>query len=741
MTIHQYQASAAPRPARSAYRRQVERIAPPQLLDRDAELAELTNFCLDEQRGRYMWWQAGPWAGKSALLSTFTLNPPDLLIASGVRLVSFFITARLAAQDTREAFTTALSEQLCALLHLDLPAGGDEATREAALLDLLAQAASACQQAGGRLVLVVDGLDEDRGVTTGPWAHSIAGLLPGSPPAGMRVIVAGRPNPPIPDDVPDWHPLRDPGIIRLLGASRYARDLQRLGQSELKRLLAGSPVEQDLLGLLTAARGGLSGPDLRELTGADLVVVEEVLHTVAGRTFTRRLSRWTPDNRPQVYLLGHEELHNAASHYLGHDRLARYRGQLHAWAGGYGTPTDGQPPWPPHTPEYLLTGYPRMLATAGDTNRLAALAIDPARHDRMLDLSGGDAAALTEIKTCQDLLLGCSEPDLYALARLSHHRAQLESRNINIPTELPAVWAILGQPSRAVALAHTITGPNGQVEALVKVAGAVAAVGDHTRAEEIARTITYSNLQVQTLARVAGAVAAAGDHARAHRLATDAEQIARTITHPNWQARVLVEVAGAVAAAGDHARARRLATDAEQIARTFTNHPNAQALTLAEVAGAVVAVGDHARAHRLATDAEQIAHTITDPFLRAQTVAEVAGAVAAVGDHARAHRLATDAEQIAHTIANPDLQALALVRVAGAVAAAGDHTRAEEIARSITDPFLQGRALVEVAGAVAAAGDHARAHRLATDAEQIARTFTNHPNAQALTLAEVAGAV
>ena len=53
-----------------------------------------------------------------------------------------------------------------------------EATREAYLLDLLAQAADACQAAGERLILVVDGLDEDRGVTTGPDAHSIAGLLP-----------------------------------------------------------------------------------------------------------------------------------------------------------------------------------------------------------------------------------------------------------------------------------------------------------------------------------------------------------------------------------------------------------------------------------------------------------------------------------------------------------------------------------------------------------------------------------
>ncbi|MFG2961372.1 hypothetical protein ACGF5O_47615, partial [Streptomyces sp. NPDC048291] len=508
--VHQYPAPAVARPVRSAYRRQVERIAPPRLLEREAELAEMAGFCLEEQRGPYVWWRAGPWAGKSALMSTFLLDPPASLAVGRVWLVSFFITARLASQDTREAFTTALTEQLCALLGQDLPTVGDEAGREAVLLDLLAQAAAACQHAGGRLVLVVDGLDEDRGVTTGPGAHSIAGLLPGRPPAGMRVIVAGRPNPPIPDDVPDWHPLRDPGIIRLLRDSPHARDLQRLGESELKRLLAGSLVEQDLLGLLTAARGGLSGPDLRELTSTDLVAVEEILHTVTGRTFTRRLPTLTPDNGPQVYLLGHEELHNAACHYLGPDRLDRYRDRLHDWAEEYRAPADGRPPWPPHTPEYLLTGYPRMLATVRDTHRLAPLAVDPARHNRMLDLSGGDTAALTEIKTCQDLLLNGTQPDLYMLARLSHHRGQIESRNASIPAELPAVWATLGYPNRAEALARAFTDPRSRVWALTEVAGALTEAGDHERAvvvaddaEQIARTVTEEHQQVFALTEVA----------------------------------------------------------------------------------------------------------------------------------------------------------------------------------------------------------------------------------------------
>ncbi|MFJ3672586.1 hypothetical protein ACIPSE_39625 [Streptomyces sp. NPDC090106] len=35
-------------------------------------MAELADFCLDERRGPYVWWQAAPWAGKSALLAWTT---------------------------------------------------------------------------------------------------------------------------------------------------------------------------------------------------------------------------------------------------------------------------------------------------------------------------------------------------------------------------------------------------------------------------------------------------------------------------------------------------------------------------------------------------------------------------------------------------------------------------------------------------------------------------------------------
>jgi hypothetical protein len=158
---------------RSAYLAQVRQIDPPVLVDREAELAELAGFCLDGQASSYVWWQAGPWAGKSALLSTFVLHPPAA-VRSRVQVLAFFITARLAAQDTRQAFTTVVGEQLAGLTGQQVSAVIDESLREAWLLDLLAQAAYGCQQQGVRLVLLVDGLDEDRG----------------SPPARTRAVSA-----------------------------------------------------------------------------------------------------------------------------------------------------------------------------------------------------------------------------------------------------------------------------------------------------------------------------------------------------------------------------------------------------------------------------------------------------------------------------------------------------------------------------------------------------------------------
>ena len=298
---------------RSAYLEQVRRIAPGELHDRDDELAELAAFCTEPDRGPYAWWRAPAWAGKSALMSWFVLHPPP-----GVQVVSFFVTARYKGQDDRDAFTDAVMEQLADLLGEPIPAYLTETTREPHLLRMLTRAAEERHRAGQRLVLVVDGLDEDRGVTTGPDAYSIAALLPARPPAGLRVIVAGRPDPPIPADVPDDHPLRDPAIVRVLDASRWAAVVRADMQRELKRLLHGSPGRA---GPARPGRGRRRWPQRRRSCRADRPAARMTSRRTCmqwpGGPSRRVPAQWQPRTGPPVYVLGHEELQAAASAVSG----------------------------------------------------------------------------------------------------------------------------------------------------------------------------------------------------------------------------------------------------------------------------------------------------------------------------------------------------------------------------------------------------------------------------------------
>jgi tetratricopeptide (TPR) repeat protein len=372
-------------------------------------------------------------------MSWFVLHPPEK-----VRILSFFITARLASQDDRVAFVDNVLEQLASLLVEPMPTYLSAATREGHLLGLLGDAAQRCAERGERLVLLVDGIDED----TGQDSHSIAAILPAQPPVDLRVIVAGRPDPPVPDDVPGHHPLRDRSIVRPLLPSRAALVIRTDMERDLDRILAGPTTDQDLLGLVVAAGGGLGGNDLAELTGNSVRYIERKLSTVAGRSFASRPSHW-PSGRDQViYVMGHEQIQQAALDELGERRLTSYRERLHLWADTY-----RERRWPETTPEYLLRGYDRNLINTYELSGLIALATDVSRQDRLLDRSGSDAHALENILAAQRAVTETVPPDLAALARLIMHRDRLHDRNQRIPAELPALWARLGHFDRAQKLA------------------------------------------------------------------------------------------------------------------------------------------------------------------------------------------------------------------------------------------------------------------------------------------------
>jgi len=209
-----------------------------------------------------------------------------------------------------------------------------------------------------------------------------------------------------------------------------------------------------------------------------------------------------------------------------------------------------------------------MLHDTDEAPRILALATAPSRHDLLLRTTGADAAALAEITSALEFFHRRS--DLPALARLAQQRDRLIRRNSALPARLPAVWVHLGQPTRAIELARTISDPVRRVQALAAVAAALHDRGDPERASMIAdeavacsRMITDPRTQavercalIATLAAVAGptAVGALADEIERsadHRselvealarvgLYERAEAIARTLGDRNSQARALV---------------------------------------------------------------------------------------------------------------------------------------------------------------------------------------------------------
>jgi hypothetical protein len=373
-------ASAVPATApASAEVEHVRRLAPATLLGREDDLAALAEFCTTEGPD-YLWVQAPPWHGKTALLSTFVLHPP-----AGTRIVSYFVSARYAQQNASAAYTDSAVAQLAEVLREPVPTTGGEAQ----LRDLTLRAAERCRAEGRRLILVVDGLDEDRSPADGP---SIAALLPLRPPAGMRVLVAGRPSPPLPADVPADHPLR--GAVTLqLSSSEHAEAALLPARFELGMLLSDGPIARDVLGLLTASGGGLSAADLTELTGATASDVVEVLST---NILLARPSRRVRDASRYVFM--HTVLRETAAEVLGSSDIAAYQQRLHAWADVYRSRR-----WPPETPEYLLDDYFALLRGFEDAGRILVLARDRYRQDRLLRFIGPDAA-LAEILTAADII-------------------------------------------------------------------------------------------------------------------------------------------------------------------------------------------------------------------------------------------------------------------------------------------------------------------------------------------------
>ncbi|MFF0633753.1 caspase family protein [Nocardia sp. NPDC004151] len=619
------------------YRATIRDIAPAEgLSDRDAELAELADFCTGDEA--YLWWRAGPWAGKTALMSWFALNPPPR-----VRVVAFFITSRMADQDDHRAFTDAVLEQLSALLP-DQAATVASATgsRDGLRRHMLALAGERAAEVGHRIVLLVDGLDEDRGRT------SIASLLPKNPGPGLRVLVSGRPNPALPLDVPTTHPLRH-CRRRELGPSAKAFDIRDAAQLELRGILERSDADQQILGLVTAARG-LTRAELEDLTGWPPFLIETILSGVTGRTFRVRSSRFGSDH---VYLLAHETLQREAEATLGRALLAEYRNRFHAWADRF-----RDRGWPVETPTYLLTRYFSMLRRHGDMVRMTELALDTARHDRLLLLSGSDQIARTEIATVSGVWLEQRDPDLVAVGELALRRHRLTRRGRDIPAKLPAALADMGEVVRARSLADGLLDPRRRLRARIGVASTQFLRDDppHNRAViDSLRESETSVVRDADLARLVDALIAVPD-------IESAELLADEITTPVERVRILAQLIPAWRSLG---RADAISAAKTEIDRHVVWARAAERdEVLRSAVRAFAALDEHDRVEELSGAAESVG-------VRVVAVAAVARSLVSQGDTESAARHLRSIRSELAPISSKVVRSHALAAIADDLVAAG----------------------------------------------------------------------
>lgn len=446
----------------------------------------------------YLCWYAERPVGKTALLADYVLRPERT-----VNVVTFFVSATQGT-NTRADFCTSVGQQLRLLLHHQGDDAPDELPRDAHGWAVFLNRAAAKSAAHGRkLVLVVDGLDEDVAWADCAWnggdpkpdsdkpcgtfpSGSIAALLPAHPAPDLRVIVSTRWSTPPAGDIPAGHPLRRRECYRSLGPSPHAAAIEPVRRAEAERLGSHS-LGRTIMELLAVAGGGLRPVDLAELAGVSVTEIERLVHGPDGRCVV------LDDAVTGTYTLSHADILRSVRQDIGAAGVAQRSGKLHVWAELWRSGN-----WPGTTPPYLLQGYLHLL---DDPERRRVYVLDARRLTQLADSVGHDIA-LAQVDALDAEQPGPGEdpvgPDQVATAvRIAASRAYMRGRARNVPLDALLLYVTLGDASRARALARTMPGPVAEAAALAQIAVAMRrkglAEGSAALAEDAMASLSRAN--------------------------------------------------------------------------------------------------------------------------------------------------------------------------------------------------------------------------------------------------------
>ncbi|MFE6769909.1 hypothetical protein ACFVFD_13155 [Streptomyces fimicarius] len=466
---------------------------------RAAELRLIDGFLrTTDDAASCLWLQAGPGAGKSALLGRAAQH---LWSSPKFDVVGYFVSAA-DGWDRAGHFTGVMVRQLTGLLGRKRPPARPEEVPPTKLRALFRSAAVHSAGNGRRLVVVVDGLDQDARWRGGvpeserPWT-SIASLLPwpdaraekesGRKRHGrrsVRVIVSSRPAAVPPADVPADHPLRRAESVRLLGPSPRAKNDGDSLRDGLDRL-RGSASGRAVVGFLATAGAGLCADDLAELTGGEPAGIAGMLEAFWGRCLV-------PDDLGAgSYVLADDELLRSAREKNGPDLRAECVRRLHAWADSWHTGERSGP-----LPRYLLSHYPAQLC---EGPRLERYVLDPRRQLRLVE-----AGRLDEALAQLDLLPDEADRTPEVAARVALSRAVLSGRTRPpVPRELPLLFALAGDVTRARQLAVSASEDAVKAARLAEVVSVVSGSDPAQAAQLASEAVGWAERAAEATPRIA----------------------------------------------------------------------------------------------------------------------------------------------------------------------------------------------------------------------------------------------
>ena len=714
----------------------VRDIAPDPLEDRERELAELETFVRGSQDTWYAM-EAGMISGKTALMSSFALNPPD-----GVHIVSFF-TRRIGGDGNDwRSFSFVAGAQLAGILGDEYTErASDPASQDTEFRQLLRRASTACRSDKNPrpLVLLIDGVDEDSYYERpdAAAAKSILSLLPRRLPEGVKVMTASRPNPRPPEDIVCDSPRR----VVSLEASPIAQ--KKINHKDIDNFL-NSKYGVDIGAFLAACGGSLTVDELRQLIARrrrlDAVPSGDIKACVErspGRILMR-VNVGFGDRPIPSYTLGHDAVLRAVLRELSPDLfggdegvgdeawwaesrervLLPYYQDIRGWVKKC-----ADRGWGCNTPNYLLSEscFELMLGDDKCDGSSVEIVFDRDRYNEVWRRSEQKSLVLRMIDRESFKMIGesCAEiPEgvmtfLYGVAELR----KLVVRASTYVPGLPKLYVLYFNltPEAVLDMVLSIDSPKSRLNALVEIMKAAVECGRvhvflpflPVVLESLASCRDFNDKVLRLLVDVLVSIGSAVNDSEVNGLESlDIERWVNGIQVYAHRGGGFLSLSSSLKGADEVSDDSRMIAPfyhAEEVAERIEDSRE-RAWALAVVAEALARAGH-------AGEALAAAERIEASQERVRGLARVAEALARAGEADRARQVADNAVSTAERIEASQERAWVLARVAEALAQVGETDRARQVADNaastaerIEAPWLRTWALAEVAEALVQAG-------------------------------------